>query len=204
MGQRRQYSYETELHKRLCGPLLLLTEKMRLQPLQHRSQQQQHRPGLCARSSCSSHSAIQITLPGKWRSRRLELHAIVLRHAYDCPQICLLIFSVAAQDAGMVVRTSAGYNAAARSLDLAPGVRGRVEALGKESRAKAPPNHGQALKLLHEGMALMRGHEWTPAMSLAASLLPSLDHAVWEPGQKVTLSFKRLYAANEGAPQTLP
>ena len=123
-------------------------------------------------------------------------------------QVDLLAVSgrdVTAEDAGWVLRTSAAYNAAVRGLDLAPEVRERVDALAKgANRANATGNHGQALKLLHEGMALMRGHEWTPAMALAASLLPSLDHAVWEPGQKVTLSFKRMYAADEAAPETLP
>ena len=117
----------------------------------------------------------------------------------------LIAFSLIAQDAGMVLRTSVGYNAAARNLKLAPETRERVDALAKEAtRASAAGNHGDALKSLHHGMALMRGVEWTPTMSLAASLLPSLDHSVWEPGQKVTLSFKRLYEPDEGAPQSVP
>ena len=117
----------------------------------------------------------------------------------------LLAVSLAAQDAGMVLRTSAGYNAAARSMNLAPETRERVDALAKEAtRASAAGSHGEAMKSLHRGMALMRGAEWTPTMSLAASLLPAVDHAVWEPGQKITLSFKRLYAPDEGAPESIP
>jgi dienelactone hydrolase len=116
----------------------------------------------------------------------------------------LLAVSLSAQDAGMVLRTSAGYNAVARSMNLAPETRERVEMLAREAaRASAAGNHGQAMKSLHRGMALMRSAEWTPTMSLAASLLPAVDHAVWEPGQKITLSFKRLYAPDDGAPETI-
>jgi acetyl esterase/lipase len=117
----------------------------------------------------------------------------------------LMVFSVAAQDAGMVLRTSVGYNTAARTMKLEPETRERVDALAKEAtRASAAGQHGEAMKSLHKGMALMRGAEWTPTLSLAASLIPSVDHTVWEPGQKITLSFKRLYASDEGAPQSLP
>jgi dienelactone hydrolase len=117
----------------------------------------------------------------------------------------LLAVSLSAQDAGMVLRTSAAYNAAARSMNLAPETRERVDALAKEAtRASAAGSHGEAMKSLHQGMALMRGTEWTPAMSLAASLLPAVDHAVWEPGQKITLSFRHLYAPDEGAPESIP
>ena len=83
-------------------------------------------------------------------------------------------------------------------------MRERVETLAKEAlRANATGNHGQALKLLHQGMALMRGHEWTPAMSLAAALLPSLDHAVWEPGQTGRTLIQATVRGDEGAPKTL-
>ena len=40
------------------------------------------------------------------------------------------------------------------------------------------------------------------AVSLAASLTPSVDHAVWESGQKVQLTLKRMYDADAGAPQS--
>ena len=80
----------------------------------------------------------------------------------------LLAVSLSAQDAGMVLRTSAGYNAVARSMNLAPETRERVEMLAREAaRASAAGNHGQAMKSLHRGMALMRSVEWTPTMSLA-------------------------------------
>jgi predicted esterase len=53
--------------------------------------------------------------------------------------------------------------------------------------------HGEALKHLHRGMALMRGVEWTPAVSRASALAIKADHAIWEPGQTVKLGFEKLY-----------
>lgn len=117
-----------------------------------------------------------------------------------------LLFAVVlyAQDASLVLRTWVGYNSMANTVELTPEKKAEIVSLGAQARAEsAAGRHGEAMKMLHRGMAMMRGIEWTPAASLAASLAPLVDHAVWEPGQKVQVRLKRYYAPDPGAPETI-
>ena len=109
-----------------------------------------------------------------------------------------------AQDAGLVLRTMVGYNTQLASSDLTPERKAEAAALGKQAgMASASGRFGEALKLLHKGTAVMRSLEWTPAVSLAASLYPALDHAVWEPGQQIELKLVRYYEPDSGAPESI-
>lgn len=109
-----------------------------------------------------------------------------------------------AQDAGLVLRTWVGYRLMTNTLSLTPELKTEAVSLGEQAiAAREKGKYGEAMRLLHRGTALMQGNEWTPAMSLASSLVPVVDHAVWEPGQTIQLRLKRLYAPDAGAPSEI-
>ena len=118
--------------------------------------------------------------------------------------LSLCLAAATGQDPGLVLRTFVGYNAMSASLPLSPELKAEVQTLGKTAMAAAAQgNPGEALKLLHKGTALMNGLQWTPAVSLAYSLQPSVDHALWEAGKTITLRMKRLYPPEADAPESL-
>src|SRR3712207_5780262 len=103
--------------------------------------------------------------------------------------VCSALAVLTAQDPGLVLRTFVGYNQMAASLPLTAEQKTEVQKLGRSAMlAAAQGNRGEALKLLHRGTALMRGMEWTPALSLAAAVQPAVDHALWTPGQTVRVT----------------
>src|SRR5271165_1767867 len=108
---------------------------------------------------------------------------------------CLLAGSfVHAQDAGLALRTSVGYNTQRASLPLSDEQRQEADRLGREAqKASQARNYGEAMKDYQQGTAVMRKIEWTPAYELAVSLQGRLDHAVVEPGKAVNLTLTPLY-----------
>jgi acetyl esterase/lipase len=101
-----------------------------------------------------------------------------------------------AQDAGMVLRTSVTYNTQRATLPLTDEQRKQAEELGREAQqAGRAGNFGDAMRLYRHGMAIMRGTPWTPEYELAASLQGRLDHAMVEPGNRVTVTLAPLYAS---------
>lgn len=103
-----------------------------------------------------------------------------------------LIFSwtlvVSAQDAGLALRTSVGYNTQKASLPLSDQQRKQADDLGRQAQqATQAGNYGDAMRDYFEGIAIMHNVAWTPAYELAASLHGSLDHAMIEPGRAVTV-----------------
>lgn len=115
-----------------------------------------------------------------------------------------LLFGLTAQDASLVLQTSVSHDSLAASTPMPPEKKAEVQKLRQQAgEANAAKNYSEALRHLHHGMMLIRGGEWTPAASLGASLVLEADHAVWEPGQKIQLRMKRLYAPDEGAPQAI-
>lgn len=116
----------------------------------------------------------------------------------------LVVAGLFAQDAGLILRTYVSYNTLLASSTLSAEKKAEVTALGKQAMgARTAGQYGEALKLLHKGTALMRGLEWTPAVSKAASYDLSVDHAVWEPGKTIVLRLKPMYEADPGAPEPL-
>jgi pimeloyl-ACP methyl ester carboxylesterase len=99
-----------------------------------------------------------------------------------------------AQDAGLALRTSVGYNTQRASLPLSDEQRKEAERLGIEAQKAAQAgNYGEAMKDYQQGMAVMRKIEWTPTYELAVSLQGKLDHAVVEPGKTVNITLAPLY-----------
>ena len=99
-----------------------------------------------------------------------------------------------AQDAGLALRTSVGYNTQRASLPLSDEQRREAERLGREAQQAAQAgNYGDAMKDYQQGTAVMRKIEWTPAYELAVSLQGKLDHAIVEPGKSVNVTLTPLY-----------
>src|SRR5712692_8360470 len=105
-----------------------------------------------------------------------------------------------AQDAGMVLRTSVNYNTQKSTLQLTDDQRQQVDDLSRQAQqATQAGRHGDALRSLYQGMAVMRNLPWTPAYEFASSLQGKLDHALLEPGAQVTVSLAPLYATPRAA-----
>ena len=99
------------------------------------------------------------------------------------------------QDAGLVLRTSVGYNTQRASLPLTDEQRKEAERLGQEAqRASQSRQYGEAMRDYNQGTAIMRNIAWTPAYELAVSLQGRLDHAMVEPGKSVGVILTPLYS----------
>jgi predicted esterase len=108
----------------------------------------------------------------------------------------LAALAAPAQDAALVLSTSVTYGTMMAATAMAPERMDRVAKLRQDAMiASRAGNHGEALRHLHHGMALMQGLEWTPTVSRASSLAVKATHAVWEPGQAVRIRFAPMYAS---------
>jgi predicted esterase len=116
--------------------------------------------------------------------------------------VCILAvsFSAWAQDAGMVLGTSVGYNTQRLSLPLSDEQKKQAEQFGQEAQQENRAGHyGEAMRRYHEGTAAMHGVAWTPQVELASALQGHLDHAMLEPGKRVTISLTALYSVDDAA-----
>jgi pimeloyl-ACP methyl ester carboxylesterase len=119
------------------------------------------------------------------------------------PLIFSWSFVVSAQDAGLALRTSVGYNTQKASLPLTDEQRKRADDLGQQAQQAAQAGkYGDALRDYAEGMAIMDNVAWTPAYELASSLHGQLDHAMVEPGKDVTLTLTPFFKTDR-APGTV-
>ncbi|HYL34953.1 MAG TPA: prolyl oligopeptidase family serine peptidase [Bryobacteraceae bacterium] len=102
---------------------------------------------------------------------------------------------VRAQDAGLALRTSVGYNTQKASLPLSDDQRREADRLGQEAqRAAQAGKYGDAMKDYQQGLAVMHKVAWTPAYELASSLQERLDHGLAEPGKVVSVTLAPLYS----------
>src|SRR5579863_6255832 len=102
---------------------------------------------------------------------------------------------VNAQDAGLALRTSVGYNTQKASLPLTDEQRKEADRLGQEAqRAAQARQYGDAMRDYNQGTAVMRNIPWTPAYELAVSLQGRLDHAMVEPGKAISVTLTPLYS----------
>ena len=102
---------------------------------------------------------------------------------------------LSAQDAGMVLRTSVTYNTQKATLPLTDDQRRQADELAREAQqATQAGKHGEAMRSLYHGLAMMRNVPWTPAVEFATSLQGKLDHAIVEPGAQVRVTLTPLYA----------
>jgi pimeloyl-ACP methyl ester carboxylesterase len=104
----------------------------------------------------------------------------------------------------MALRTSVGYNTERASLQLSDDQKKEAERLGQEAqREAAAGRYGEAMRRYQQGTAVMHGATWSPALELADSLQEKLDHALIEPGQKVTVSLVPLYPSERAAEEKI-
>ncbi len=112
---------------------------------------------------------------------------------------CLfLACSLQAQDAGLALSTSVGYNTQRASLKLTPDQAKEAERLGREaSQATRAAHYADALRFYAQGVAVMHNVEWTPDVELASGLKGSLDHAmISAKSQAVTVSLAPLFTSD--------
>ncbi|MBC8164679.1 MAG: hypothetical protein H7Y20_02270 [Bryobacteraceae bacterium] len=103
-----------------------------------------------------------------------------------------------------MLSTSVSHDSLLASTSLPDEKKAEIQKLRQAAgKANLERNYGEALRHLHHGIALIRGVEWTPAASLAASFSLGTDHAIWEPGQRIQLRMKRMYQPEVGAPESL-
>lgn len=94
----------------------------------------------------------------------------------------------------MVLSTSVGYNTQKATLALSEEQRRQADQLGRDAQqAGLAGKFGEALRDYYQGLAVMRNVPWTPALEFASSLQGKLDHALVEPGKKITLTLTPLY-----------
>jgi predicted esterase len=121
---------------------------------------------------------------------------MILRVAVLLWSLSLYGPGVYGQDAGMVLGTSVTYNTQKASLPLSPEQRKQADDLGRQAQqANQAGKYGDALRDYYQGMAVMRGAEWTPALELVSSLKGHLDHAIAAPGKSVAITVSALYSS---------
>jgi predicted esterase len=116
--------------------------------------------------------------------------------------LCALSVSSAvwAQDAGMVLGASVGYNTQRLSLPLSDEQKKQAEQFGQEAQQENRAGHyGEAMRRYHEGTAVMHSVAWTPQVELASALQGHLDHSMLEGGKRVTISLTALYPVDRAA-----
>lgn len=107
---------------------------------------------------------------------------------------------LSAQDAGLVLRTSVTYRTQRATLQLTEAQRAQADDLARQAQqANQARQYGDALRAYDHGLAVMRNQEWTPAFELASSLESSVDHAMIEPGARVTVSLRPYFATPAAA-----
>jgi predicted esterase len=124
-------------------------------------------------------------------TRRLILSSLLIATCAIC---------AVAQDAGQVLRLSVGFNTMknSNSSKMSDQLRTEVDRLGKlAQQSNAAGRHGDALKHLYHGMALMSGQQWTPGRALGSALTLKVDRAVLEPSQPINLRLGQLFALDE-------
>jgi predicted esterase len=125
------------------------------------------------------------------RMRRISLLLVCVVAVSSC---------ASAQDAGMVLGTSVGYNTQRLSLPLSDEQKKQAEQFGQEAQQENRAGHyGEAMRRYHEGTAAMHSVAWTPQVELASALQGRLDHAMLAPGKRVTISLTALYSVDGAA-----
>jgi len=107
---------------------------------------------------------------------------------------------VSAQDAGLALRTSVTYRTQRATLQLTEAQQKQADDLARQAQqATQARQYGDALRAYYHGLAVMRNQEWTPALEFATSLESALDHAMVEPGARITVSLKPYYTTPRAA-----
>jgi predicted esterase len=107
---------------------------------------------------------------------------------------------LSAQDAGLALRTSVTYRTQRATLQLTEAQQKQADDLARQAQqATQARQYGDALRAYYHGLAVMRNQEWTPAFEFASALDGALDHAMVEPGARITVSLKPYYTTPRAA-----
>ena len=130
-----------------------------------------------------------------------KMYSMKLRTAYIASLFTAVLLG---QDAGMVLRTSVGYNTQKAGLPADDPRRKEADRLGIEAQNVGLSGKlGDAMRLYLQGFAVMNKVAWTPAVELAASLQAKADHAMLEPGNKISLTLTPMYKTEGAAAMTV-
>ncbi len=106
--------------------------------------------------------------------------------------------STFAQDAQQFLRMSVGFRTMKNQTTMSDEKRKAVEDL--EAKARAANNdkkYGEAVKHMLHGMALMQNRAWTPVVALTEGTQAKLNTAIFDPGDKVSLTLTQIYSLDE-------
>jgi predicted esterase len=107
---------------------------------------------------------------------------------------------LAAQDAGLVLRTSVSYGTQKATVPMSDEQKKQVDDLQREAQqASQSGKFGDAMRALYHGMAVMAKVPWSPAVEYTYSLQGKLDHAIVEPGAPLGLTLTPLYPTPRAA-----
>ncbi|MBL8179666.1 MAG: prolyl oligopeptidase family serine peptidase [Bryobacterales bacterium] len=124
--------------------------------------------------------------------------------AMRTPLLLVLAASLCAQDAGMVLMQSVVYGTQKSTLPMDEAQRKEADRLQMEARKHgASGDFAKALRSLHQGMAVMRGVEWSPLVEAAAAMEVKPDHAIGTPAGTIRVNLKPLYSSERVNGQTL-
>jgi hypothetical protein len=109
------------------------------------------------------------------------------------------VFVIAAQDASFTWRTSANYRTPRATLPLTETQRKQDDFARDAQHATQAKRYRDAVQAYYQGLAIMRGLEWTPVYEVASSLEGRVDRPIGEPGKQMTVTLKPPYASRPAA-----
>ncbi len=110
----------------------------------------------------------------------------------------LTLIPAFAQDASQVLRLSVGFNTLKNSVKLSDEKKQQVAEFEAKARtANGEKRFGDALRNLNQGIALMRGQEWTPARALGIAMQLKSDRVIADPGDNLKLKITQLFTLEE-------
>lgn len=112
--------------------------------------------------------------------------------------LLLSVGSVLAQDASQVLRLSVGFNTLKNTVPMSDEQKKQLADIeAKAQKANGEKRYADALRYLNQGMALMRGQQWTPARALGTALQLKASRVIADPGDAVNLTLTQAFTLEE-------
>ena len=112
--------------------------------------------------------------------------------------LSLALIPALAQDAAQVLRLSVGFNTLKNSVPMSDEKKQQVAELEAKARtANSEKRFGDAIRNLNQGIALMRGQQWTPARALGVAMQMKSDRVIADPGDSLKLKVTQIFALEE-------
>lgn len=103
-----------------------------------------------------------------------------------------------AQDASQVLRLSVGFNTLKNSVQMNEEKKKQLaEIEAKAIKANGEKRYGDAMRYMNQGIALMRGQQWTPMRALGTALQMKSSRVIADPGDVVKLNVTQLFTLEE-------